>query len=409
MSRKRLGLLLGFVLMWPATAMQARELELSIGQRIGGDSNVLRTEDREVEDGFYELAPTLIAREGRHEDLSYVIRYAPRYRAFFETDGIDGVDHAQSARFDWQANPRDRFTLDQSFTSTRTRRIESVLADATIEASDRDRTQRAEVNAAYSHAFTPRWFGNLGLEFQDFDFDTRGIVDNRAYGASLGTTYGIFESTTVGVNASGRFREARGLDSQNELSSENWSGSIAGSISHSFSPTLDLSLQIGPSIIRSEPDSDSAESTTDISFFASASLEKRWREASFSVSYTRSESGGSGAVTSQVLDAVNVTVGYVPRPDWRLELIGRWTQRETLSDIELVGPLTAGSQRDFQTFQARAQASHRLTKHIFVRADFNYQVQMTEQDTSIGSGSSRTVDTFSGFVSLEYKFDPWIF
>lgn len=409
MSRKRLGVLLGFVLMWPATALQARELELSIGQRIGGDSNVLRTDGREIEDGFYELAPTLIAREGRHEDLSYVIRYAPRYRAFFETDGINGVDHFQSARFDWQANPRDRFTLEESFSSTRTRRIESVLADATIEASDRDRVQRAELNAGYSHAFTPRWFGNLGLEFQDIDFDTRGIVDNRAYGASLGTTYGLFESTTVGLSASGRFRESRGLDSRNELSSDNWSGSIAGSFSHSFSPTLDLSFQIGPSVIRSEPDSSSVDSTTDFSFFASANLEKRWRQASFSASYTRSESGGSGAVTSQVLDAVTVTAGYDPRPDWHFELIGRWTQRETLSDIELAGPFTAGSQRDFQNFQAQAQASHRLTKHIFVRADFTYQTQMTDQDTSNSSGSSRTVETFSGFVSLEYKFDPWIF
>jgi len=411
MSRKRLGVLLGFVLMWPATALQARELELSIGQRIGGDSNVLRTEEREIEDGFYELAPTLVAREGRQEDLSYVIRYAPRYRAFFETDGINGVDHAQSARFDWQANPRDRFTLEQSFSSTRTRRIESGLfSGATIEAEDRDRVQRAEVNPGYSHAFTPRWFGNLGLEFQDFDFDTRGIVDNRAYGASLGTTYGIFESTRVGLNVSGRFREARGLDSQNELSSENWSGSVAGSISHSFSPTFDLSLQIGPSLIRSEPDSDSVDSTTDISFFASASLEKRWREASLSVSYTRSESGGAGAVTSQVLDAVNVTARYDPRPDWHFELIGRWTQRQTLSDVDLTGPpFTVANQQDFQSFQAQARASHRLTKHIFVRADLIYQNQQTDQDSSSGSGSSRTIDTFSGFVSLEYQFDPWIF
>lgn len=407
MSRKRLGVLLGFILMWPATALRARELELSIGQRIGGDSNVLRTEEREIEDGFYELAPTLVAREGRHEDLSYVIRYAPRYRAFFETDGINGVDHAQSARFDWQANPRDRFTLEETFSSTRTRRIDSVFSDATIEASDRDRTQRAEVNGGYSHAFTPRWFGNLGLEFQDIDFDTRGIVDNRAYGASLGTTYGIFESTTIGLNASGRFRESRGLDSRNELSSDNWSGSIAGSFSHSFSPTFDLSFQIGPSIIRSEP--DSLESTTDVSFFASASLEKRWREASFSVSYTRSESGGSGSVTSQVVDAVNVTAGYDPRPDWHFELIGRWTQRQTLSDVDLTSTVTVANQGDFQTFQAQAQASHRLTKHIFLRADLLYQNQQTDQDTSIGSGSSRTIDTFSGFVSLEYKFDPWIF
>ncbi len=410
MSRKRLGLLLGFVLMWPATALQARELELSVGQRIGGDSNVLRTDGREIEDGFYELAPTLIAREGRHEDLSYVIRYAPRYRAFFETDGIDGVDHSQSARFEWQANPRDRFTLEESFSSNRTRRIESGFSDATIEASDRDRTQRANVNAGYSHAFTPRWFGNLGLDFQDFDFDTRGIVDNRAYGASLGTTYGIFESTTVGISASGRFREARGLDSQNELSSENWSGSIAGSIAHSFSPTFDLSLQIGPSIIRSEPDADSIDSTTDVSFFASASLEKRWREASFSVSYTRSESGGSGSVTSQVLDSVDVTFRYDPRPDWHFDLIGRWNQRQTLSDIDLTGFAgTVANQNDSQIFQAQARASHRLTKRVSIRADFTYQNQQTEQDASFLGSGSRTVETFSGFVSLVYTFDPWIF
>ncbi|MHA7837690.1 MAG: TonB-dependent receptor [bacterium] len=411
MLHARVCAILGIGLMLTPATTGARELELAIGQRIGADSNVFRQQDDEREDGFYEFAPSLVVREARTDDLIYSLRYGPRYRAFFDTDGIDGWDHGQSARLQWQATPRDQLSLDQSFSSTRTRRLEAGFGDSALEASDRDRVQRTRLNAGYSHAFTPRWSGRLGLEFEDLDFDAAGNVDNRAYGGSVGANYAVFETTSVGLSASGRFRESRGLESRNELSSENVSGSIAASFSHAFSPSLDLSFQIGPSIIRSEPDAETVDATTDVSFFATAAMEKRWRQASFSISYTRSESGGAGAVTSQILDAVDVSLAYDPRPDWHFDLLGRWNRRETLSDLNLGGlPFNVGTQQDSQIFQVFLRGSHRLTKRISLRGELSYQNQETEQSFSISSAeSSRTIETFAGFLSLRYLFDPWIF
>ncbi|HKK53521.1 MAG TPA: hypothetical protein VKA74_18115, partial [Myxococcota bacterium] len=83
----------------------------------------------------------------------------------------------------------------------------------------------------------------------------------------------------------------------------------------------------------------------------------------------------------------------------------------TLSDLNLGGlPFNVGTQQDSQIFQVFLRGSHRLTKRISLRGELSYQNQETEQSFSISSAeSSRTIETFAGFLSLRYLFDPWIF
>ena len=73
-----LGAVLGFVMLTPAFT-NAREIELSVENRIGGDSNVFRRNSAKNEDGFYEIAPRVTLRERRRE-LNYDLRYVPVYQ-----------------------------------------------------------------------------------------------------------------------------------------------------------------------------------------------------------------------------------------------------------------------------------------------------------------------------------------
>jgi hypothetical protein len=402
-----------------STQLSARELELSVGQRLGVESNVLRRENNEKDDGFWEFAPQLTLRELRNDELSYSLRYRPRYRQYFDVSGINGWDHAQTAMVGWQITPRDNLSIDQSYTSTRTRRVDG--GDADLDASDRDRVKRARADVDYSHGFTQRFFGNIGLSFEDYAFDSDERIDNHALGGSLGVTYGVFERTTVGLSALGRYRNNRG-DNRSRVrqpSSNNYVFNLAASASQAVTPTIDFFLQIGPSIIYTDPDGLSTEgSTTEVTFFATTSLAKRFRLGELSAAYTRSESGGAGATSSQILDAVDLEATYQPYPDWRVRVIGRWSRQEVASDIEYAvftgnPPVFIGfaeADRKLDRYRVITSLNHRLTDRFSAQLRFDYTRQK-EEGFSAGSGTrvTRDVEIYSGFVGVEYTFDPWVF
>ncbi len=104
------GLGLGFML--AASSTYAGEVQLSVENRIGGDSNVFRAANSRIDDGTppevhtaadkihdgtIDISPTLGVHDD-DEDISYGLNYAPTYRNFLKTSGIDGVDHRATAR-----------------------------------------------------------------------------------------------------------------------------------------------------------------------------------------------------------------------------------------------------------------------------------------------------------------------
>jgi hypothetical protein len=245
---------LGFVML-SAVSANAREVAFSVDNRIGGDRNILRTTDRTKADGYWELVPKVTLRE-RNRELRYNFQYTPIYEAYFKTDGIDGWDHIESGRLDWDITPRDTLGLTQEYAETRRLRQESREAFGSsspiVEESDRDRIRRAAVSLYYEHYFSPVLSGRVNFNFSDIDFNSPFDTDTRAYGGSLSGQYTWSEQIRVGLYSSGRYRENLGVGLQ--ASSRSAIGNVAFSISATLANGLEMSAQVGPSVVQTKAD-----------------------------------------------------------------------------------------------------------------------------------------------------------
>jgi hypothetical protein len=266
MQRAQLCAVLGFVML-SAVSAEAREVVFSMENRIGGDSNVFRRSQSRTEDGFVSFVPKVALRE-RHEELNYDFWYTPIYEAFFDTSGIDGWDHVARGTLDWNVTPRDTIGTRGRFSHARQVRQETTdtIDDAlpVVEESDRERIRRSEVSVYYSHQFTPLLRGQVELDFSDIDYNSDRNVDTRAYGGTLESSYAVSPTTSVGISGSGRYRENLGVGLQS--SSNSTIGNVALSVSSNLTETLYVSLQAGPSVIRTEEDDRTGTTVPEYQF-----------------------------------------------------------------------------------------------------------------------------------------------
>jgi hypothetical protein len=263
---------LGLVML-AAVSANSTEVAFSLENRIGGDQNILRTSTDTKSDGFWEIVPKVTIRE-RNRELRYDFQYTPIYETFFETDGIDGWDHIQSGRFDWDITPRDTLGFTQEFAETRRIRQESAEAfessSPIVQETDRQRIRRAGVGLYYVHFFTPRWSARVDANFSDIDFNSPFDVDTRAYGGSLSGQYIWSEQLTLGVYGSGRYRQSLGVGRQ--PSSNSGIGNIAASVSADLAilgnslQGWELFVQAGPSIVRTEADDITGATVPEYTF-----------------------------------------------------------------------------------------------------------------------------------------------
>lgn len=422
MFRARICAILGLVMLMPAFT-NAREVELSVENRVGGDSNVFRRTAPKNEDGFYEFAPRITLRERRRE-LNYKFAYLPVYQTFFGIGNVDGWDHQARGRLEWNATPRDTFAFTQWFSSARTLRLSDPndvsLGPTILEESDRERIRRINAEVSYSRAFTPTVSGRVAVDFSDTDFDSPFSIDSRAFGGSLSGNLAVDEQTTLGLYASTRYRENRGVGLQ--TSSTAIIGNIAGTFSHAFPNDVQLSVQVGPSFIATDTDAlpgvtiaqydifniggtnvarvidavggncrsrnldlllacplaavpssttlppnapvtlaapadGSAEENTDVSYFAEIRLIKYWEESNAEFAYTRSEANNSGS-SSSLVDTVSLRFRWRPVRKTAVSLEGEWSEREVVSDLrQSVVAVTPGPSLGAGTGLFFAQAS----------------------------------------------------
>ncbi len=120
---------LGLGMMLVASSTYAGEVELSVESRIGGDSNVFRTSTGKTHDGTFDISPRISVRDA-NDDLDYALSYRPTHRTFFETSGIDGVDHSADARVAWEVSAVDEIELSTNYYNGR-----QFLADSSAAAS----------------------------------------------------------------------------------------------------------------------------------------------------------------------------------------------------------------------------------------------------------------------------------
>jgi hypothetical protein len=396
---------LGFGLMLVAASTEAREVELSIENRVGGDSNVFRTSSNRTGDGFYAISPRLVLRE-RNSKLNYDFSYIPTYETYFETSGIDGFDHRGRANISWRPTAADSLGLNGNYTNRRSLDNDDG-SGSSLQASDRERVQRSDVSFSYSRALNEALSVQTGATFTDLEFSRDTSTDSRSYAGQLGTQYVLNPITVVGLNATFRRREDRGEGSLGPIlfnvntDTDIWN--VGVSIRRALTPNLSISAQAGPSFFRTEQESFLSSDTSDsTSYFASLVVKKSWQRSDLDASYTRSESAGSGNSSSSIVDNISLNIEHRLNRRLTLRILGSWIQSKEISDA------LGASKRKTTQYRVRTSLTHRITRQLSVVGQFLYLNQDQNRRTG-GSGSESIGDVYVGFLSLRYTFDPIFF
>lgn len=409
MFRTRLASLTALLLVASASA-QAHEVELRAETRLGGDSNVFRRATgpgalSEVQDGFFEVSPTITFRENV-EELQYNFRYKPVFQTFLntnpDTSGLSGWDHTQRGELKWLITDRDTIGITESFSQTRRVRqdVERVAIDEiVIDENDRQRIRRTSANAFYSRQWSNTLFSRFGLGFDDVNFDQVGNLDSQAYSGNASLDFVPRERWTIGANVLGRYRQTEGIDGF--VKPENASILNVGlTLAHKLSPTIDLSLQAGPTLVWTKRRIEAVD--FDTSFFVSAEAKKVWAKGSVAFNYSRSESASQGNGSS-IIDSVRLTL--VHSPFRRLRLVGTvdYSRRDQLVSNRNVG-FGLGRALETESYSALGSVRYEVTPKVHVTGYARFQEVRPQ-----GTIRDNPTTVISGFVSLEYIFDTWVF
>jgi hypothetical protein len=418
MFRAQICAFVGLVLMLVAAPTGAREVQFSLENRLGGNSNVFRANEGssidEEPDGFWEILPRL-ALSDTGGDLIYQFHYQPSYEQYFTQENISGLDHAADGASTWSLSPADRLEMSGAFRSSR-RLSQEIgdpgLLDPALEPSDGERVKRGEGSFAYSRQISPVLVARLGFGTTDVDYSERTRSDSRAFSTSVGATYVLNQRSTVGATLAGRWRNSRvnqefGPVVLREIRSDSDTLDLSFLLSRRVSPSVSLTVRVGPSVIFTEQEVQPSEfasssstsfddSTVDVSVFANASLQKTFRKGQANLTYMRFESGGGGSVGSTIVDDLSFQV--VRRWDrlWSTRFFAGWSRRTNVGntvgsqDTEVVGWRVIGS------------VARRLNEKLSLVGRFLWRRQGDEKSSGAGDRNENLI----GSIALQYEFDP---
>ena len=162
---------------------------------------------------------------------------------------------------------------------------------------------------------------------------------------------------------------------------------------------------------------------TDVTFFASGELTKRWGTWTTGITYRRQASASSQFGTSTVSDTVRATATWMPSPRWQVNLIGIYFNREQSSDSQIlvtslgpsglappfdgsaaaVGVVAVETDRavDTDQWQLHTVVNYRWNRRLTVFGRVFYVEE--EEDGDIQAG--RDTERFRAFVGVRYTFD----
>jgi len=168
-----------------------------------------------------------------------------------------------------------------------------------------------------------------------------------------------------------------------------------------------------------------------VTYFASASMTKRWRNWEAILTYTRSAGSSSGFGTSNLLDTVSAVGVWRPSPLWYISLTGRWDQRQTASEQSVlvatvnpagatfdssVGPIAipnvvelnglttvkVDSNDSLRDLSFLLYAQRRLTKRFTVFGKASYYNQKAKGDLSRGNNFDNAIVS----IGIRYELAP---
>ena len=412
--------------MLTAASTEARELDFLVDSILGADTNVFRRSHDRVEDGFWEFSPRVGLRETR-DNLQYDFNYRPTFQTFFDTDGIDGWNHFGAADFNWSPTQAESISFGGEFVSSRfVRQFAdedlSVPPDdpgrTIIRESGRQRIARSTARIGYNRSLNAATSARINFRFDDIDFNSGTNVDSRGYALSLGSTRVLDERTQVGFLVTGRFRDGRGIKSKGQFSSKTLTGELSLSFVRTLSPSMTLSIQGGPSFIKTEqnapplgdadpgtPQRDRTSNNNNLTYVANVSLEKAWRKASASLTYTRFQSGTGGTSSASNVDQLTLKLDHHPSRRLTLTMNLSWIQRKTITSVGRT------NSQDSLQYSVSTSAIYKISRQFSVigRASFRRIDYQTQVSVLPSRTTTRATNIFLGTLTLRYSFDPIIF
>ena len=179
-----------------------------------------------------------------------------------------------------------------------------------------------------------------------------------------------------------------------------------------------------PYVLGGEPTSIT---DTRVTYFANASLTKRWSpNVASSLGYTRQENGASGIDGGAVLDAVTLTNTWRISERWDASFRADWTQRKSATEgarILVVPGTTAvpglgtlpvatngqllqddsSDSLDTQRWGVASRIAYRLTRNTVTALQYTYNKQSSNGDTV---GQDSDFDNHLVTFSVQYNFEP---
>jgi hypothetical protein len=417
---------IGMSLMFATASTSAGELELSLESRFGVDTNVFRrpTGPKAEQDpngtdqaAYFEISPRVEIRDADSDSLDYRVRYKGTRSQYLSYSSVTGWDHEADASGSWRISPVDTLSVGGSYLDRRRRQIslDQVLGadpgspdELARRAGDRQRTRTSGANTSLTHSFNSRASLTGSYAFNDIDFvpnagSVTRTVDTRSHTASLSPRWVLDSRTSVGFGVTGRFRDNRGIDNLGQANTDVTTGDFSLQISRQLTKAASLSLNGGPSLIRTETVAPSGLESDElnVSWFAQASFRQKWEKTTLSVDYSRFESASGGQGTSSIVD--EVTVGTTTRLARHLSVraVAIWNQREQLANNSA---LTGIPESKITQIQLIGSISYQVSEQISLSTRVQYFDQKTNQRED--PSSNPELQVFTAFVAFRYTFEP---
>ena len=258
----RTFILVAFIGAWIAGVAAAEEINVGLFGNMEYDSNIFNRQEDIVDDGVFRTGVDAGLRR-RRGDLTYELRYSPRYQQYIDNSEISDWDHNALAVLGWRAGPRTTLSFRDHFFLTESL-DRAFLFDEGPEADtgpradievDRQQIIQNSTNLSVNHSLTPRLEGIGRFDYSIFRTDQ----DNRFPSDSLGGVgqllYAVNARTRVGGGAGVT------LQSFGDTTTQNGSDTLFyrafGSLLHTFNPSTTLRVNAGPTWI----DADQSGST----------------------------------------------------------------------------------------------------------------------------------------------------
>jgi hypothetical protein len=401
-----------------STLADAHQLDLGIGQSVRMESNIFGSATDPITDGTYRIIPdvNLSGSFDKFSGGSYQVSYQPSYLWYFRSVGVDGLDNRANGSAQIELSRRDQLSASASYTEySSVQAISEANEDGSFDvlASDAGQTIRAFGSLGYSRSPDTRSNLRLNLDFQDYGYTESRNVGNKSIGATTSYNRAGSRRLTLGASVSARYRifdEQRFVGSSTVVVTN-----INALASYKVTPNVVFDFQGGPSLIRTRPGSvvgrPNPETNSDFTYFMDMSLQRDFKKSNLRLSYVRNEDPSGGSSRTSVLDTVSIILNMKLSEFWRGSAIAGWSRRRTVDAFLILNPVTNqplpfSQENQLDRAWISLGVNRQLGERILLRLNFRYQSWI---DYEVGGVKLPNQDNYTGSMTLNYQFSPYIF